>query len=292
VTPTADSPVGFGVLGGRSFVATAAVIPAIEESSWARLVAVGSRGGLVSYDDVLADPDVDVVYLPLPNGMHAEWTERAAAAGKHVLCEKPLASTADEAEQMVSVCRAAGVRLFEAWMTPFSPPWATAIDEARACQVDRIDTRFTFTIEPGNDHNYRWDPAQGGGALLDVGIYVLGPAVALWGPEPERVEATSHTTPRGVDVTTEMELKWSGNRICRSLVSFELPEAQELRLRGTDCDLRLDGDAHTGVAGTYRRMVEAVAHDIRDITTHPRPIEDAVAMLRLIDRIRTAAEHG
>lgn len=290
MTTPADPPVGFGVLGGRSFVANAAVIPAIEESARARLVAVGSRIGPVSYDDVLSDPGVDVVYLPLPNGMHLEWTERAAAAGKHVLCEKPLAPTASEAEQMLAACREADVCLFEAWMTPFSPPWAAALETARSGHVDRIDTRFTFTIDGAHSDNYRWDPDQGGGALLDVGIYVLGPAVELWGAQPETVEATAQWTEGGVDLTTEIDLTWSGSRTCHALVSFGLPEAQQLRLRGPGCDLELDGNVHTGVAGTYRNMIEAVARDLRGKEPYPRSAEDAIAMLRLIDRIRVLSK--
>ncbi len=265
---------GFGVLGGRSFVATKAVIPAIESAAGARLVSVGSRrhpdGGTVSYEAVLANPEVDVVYLPLPNGIHAEWTQRAAAAGKHVLCEKPLAPTAEQAAGMVAACVDAGVTLFEAWMTPFSPPWADTIERARAADIEHITTRFTFTIGPGQEGNYRWDPRQGGGALLDVGIYALGPAVALWGPEPESVEVEIETAPTGVDLTTSMRLTWPGGRTLDSLVSFALPEAQELRVIGPDFDIALTGDAHTGIEGTYTRMIEAVVADIDGTTPFPQ----------------------
>lgn len=281
-------PVGFGVLGGRSFVATRAVIPAIEASEHAWLAAVGSRAGTTSYNDVLADPDVEVVYLPLPNGLHAEWTTRAAAAGKHVLCEKPLAATAKQAAAMVTACAAAGVKLFEAWMTPFSPPWAEAIERSRVGGVDHITTRFTFTIDPGDENNYRWDPLQGGGALLDVGIYALGPIVTLWGSEPDEISAETELTADGVDLTTRCELRWNDGRTSSSVMSFAMSEAQELRLSGRDLDLRLSGDAHTGVDGTYQRMIDAVCADIRGETGFPRPIDDAVAMLRLIERIRTA----
>ncbi len=284
---------GFGVLGGRSFVATKAVIPAIERAAGARLVSIGSRhhpeGGTVSYEDVLANPDVDVVYLPLPNGMHAEWTQRAAAAGKHVLCEKPLAPTAEQAAGMVATCVDRGVKLFEAWMTPFSPPWADTIDRAKGAAGERVTTRFTFTIGPENEGNYRWDPCQGGGALLDVGIYALGPAVALWGPEPEAVAAEIEYAATGVDLTTSLHLTWPGGRTLDSLVSFALPEAQELRIVGPDLDIQLIGDAHTGIEGTYTRMIEAVVADIDGTTPFPRPIDDSVAMARLIDRILAAA---
>lgn len=281
--------IGFGVLGGNSFVANAAVIPAIHAAARAELVAVGSRSGALSYDDVLADPAVDIVYIPLPNGMHVEWTARAAAAGKHVLCEKPLAPTAADAAEMISVCAAAGVELFEAWMTPFSPPWAAAVDDARSADATLITSRFTFTIGPGNESNYRWDPTQGGGALLDVGIYTLGAAVELWGADPTTVSAKVEATPRGVDLTSTYTLTWNDGRVCSSVVSFAMPEAQELRISGPDFDRTLTGNAHTGVEGTYTRMIDAVCHDLAGTAPFPRRIDDSVAMLSLIERIRQAA---
>lgn len=279
--------VGFGVLGGNSFVANAAVIPAIKSSARAEVVAVGSRGGSASYEDVLADSDVHVVYIALPNGLHAEWTAKAAAAGKHVLCEKPLAPGAGEAMQMIDACADAGVRLFEAWMTPFSPPWAEAIAAARAAGVTEIRSRFTFTIGPGNETNYRWDLAQGGGALLDVGIYALGPAVELWGPDPTIVTAAVQRTEGGIDLTTACMLTWADGQTCDVVVSFGLPEAQELHLTGPGFDRTLTGNAHTGVDGTYTRMIDAVCEDLTGGAPFPRPIEEAVAMLRLIERIRS-----
>lgn len=282
------TPVGFGVLGANSFVANAAVLPAIEASASTRLVSVGSRSSATGYDDVLRDPDVEVVYLPLPNGMHAEWTARAAHAGKHVLCEKPLAPTATEAASMVAICAEAGVSLWEAWMTPFSPPWSDAIEHARAHGVDRVETTFTFTIGPDNDDNYRWNPEQGGGALLDVGIYGLGPAVELWGPDPERIDAEVTMCDRGVDLTVSASLRWSHGGSASTLLSFALPERQHLHLRGPEFDLELVGTAHTGVDGTYQRMIEAVARDVRGLAPFPRPAADAVAMIGLLDRIRAA----
>lgn len=279
--------VGFGVLGGNSFVANAAVIPAIKASRVAELVAVGSRGESTNYDDVLADPGVDVVYIALPNGLHAKWTAKAAAAGKHVLCEKPLAPRASEAAEMIAACTDARVRLFEAWMTPFSPPWADAVSAARAARVTHIASRFTFTIGPGNETNYRWDPTQGGGALLDVGIYALGPAVELWGSNPEVVTTTAEETASGVDLTTTCTLTWADGQICDVIVSFGLPEAQELRLTGPAFDRTLTGNVHTGVDGTYTRMIDAVCDDLTGQVPFPRAIEDAVAMLRLIERIQS-----
>lgn len=277
------------MIGGNSFVANAAVIPAIEAAEQAHLVRVGSRTGSTTYQDVLDDPAVDVVYLPLPNGLHEVWTERSAAAGKHVLCEKPLSSSPVEAVRMIRTCQEAGVKLFEAWMTPFSPPWADVVAAAREAGVNEITGRFTFTIEPGNEANYRWDPAQGGGALLDVGIYALGAAVALWGPQPESVVSNIVATSAGVDLTTKATLTWPTGETCHILVSFGLPEAQELHLSGPGFDRSLSGNVFTGVDGTYTRMIDAVAADLAGTTPFPRPVNDAVAMLELIERIREAA---
>ncbi|HEX2851050.1 MAG TPA: Gfo/Idh/MocA family oxidoreductase, partial [Acidimicrobiales bacterium] len=127
-------PVRWGVLAATATIARHAVLPALAESPKCRLVAVASAsqpaGGyeafgaervLASYDAVVEDPDVEAVYIPLPNSLHAEWAIRAARAGKHVLCEKPLATSAVEASAMAEACDEAGVLLMEAYMTPFHP---------------------------------------------------------------------------------------------------------------------------------------------------------------------------
>lgn len=313
--------VGFGVLGGRSFIGTAAVMPAIDAAERAVLTAVAARSGPVDerwsnkevadYDDVIAHPEVDVVYIALPNGQHRQWTERAAAAGKHVLCEKPLAANADEAAAMAAVCRAAGVELFEAWMTPFGPRWATAMKLARSGElgtITSVETAFTFTIAAGNETNYRWDPTEGGGALLDVGIYALGPAVALFGPDPVTITARADHR-GGVDVTTEATLTWPDDRMASFVVSFERDEAQRLRITGERGSIEIADEAHTGnpeatdvivvidgvlehrtVAGRdpYLGMVDAVVEALRGDRPWSRTPEKAIDLLRLLDRIAVA----
>jgi predicted dehydrogenase len=252
-------PVGVGVIGARSMVATRAVMPAIDASNAARLVAVSSLGGPVpepwgrldagSYDDVLHHPDVEAVYIPLPNGMHRDWVERAAAAGKHVLCEKPLAPTVADAEAMAAACDAAGVMLVEAWMTPFDARWRAAIDTAKRGvlgSVLDIDASFTFTIGADADGNYRWSPNQGGGALLDVGIYCLGPIVELWGPHPDVIDATALWHPTGVDSRTEATLSWADGREARIRCSFVDAEEQRIEIIGVEASLIIAADAHTG----------------------------------------------
>jgi len=313
-------PVGFGVIGARSYVATRAVIPAIRSSASARLVAVASRGGPVaaalesldagSYEAVLAHPDVEAVYIPLPNGLHREWAERAAAGGRHVLCEKPLAPTASDAEAMLDAAGRAGVLLGEAWMTPFQPRWQRALAMAVSGElgaVRHVRAEFTFTIAPDRTANYRWDPDQGGGALLDVGIYCLGPAVELWGPAPVAVSASSARAPSGVDATTAAWLDWGDGRTASMLASFELPERQLIEITGTAGRLVIDDRAHTGGAGAtalellrrdgshetlrlpdvdpYERMVSAFAGTVRNLAPWSRTRTDIVGMARLLDRI-------
>jgi predicted dehydrogenase len=316
--------VGFGVIGSGSMVAQRAVLPALDVSDRAHLVAHCSLSAsssdrwadraLPGYDDVIHHPDVEVVYIPLPNAMHAEWVARAAAAGKHVLCEKPLALDADEARAMLEGCEAAGVRFAEAWMTPFDPRWRATfdlVDDGLIGDVTRIEARFTFTIGPHRADNYRWSPTLGGGALLDVGIYCLGGAVRLWGYDPESIESTRSAAPSGVDASSDVRLTWPGGRTATVRCSFIDAEQQLLRITGDLGTLQLDELAHTGgLAATdirhidadgaervlsvesgdpYLAMIDAFAASVRGTEVWPRPVEDSARMLALLGRIRRAA---
>ena len=331
-----EVPLGIGVLGAGSFVAQRAVLPAIAAAPTCRLVAAASRSGAVpepwagaavdDYDDVLAHPDVEAVYLPLPNGMHREWTERAAAAGKHVLCEKPLAPDAETARAMVDTCRDAGVLLAEAWMTPFHRRYADVLERARRGDLGEllaVDASFRFTIGPEASGNYRWDADQGGGALLDVGIYCLGPIVELLGDDPIGMEARQRRR-RGVDAATTAVLDFDGGARGSLVCSFVDDERQQLSISGTEGSLTIGDEAFTGgvadtsvtaVAGPpvdgpadgpatappasstfdvegndpYRAMVEAFADAVRGRSPWPRPAERSVELLELLDRIRRAA---
>lgn len=293
------------------------------------MAAIASRSGSVDqrwshvevehYDAVVQHPDVDAVYIPLPNGMHLPWTERAAAAGKHVLCEKPLAGDLDEARQMVAACDDAGVLLAEAWMTPFDSRWAEAIERARSGVVGDVDAQhhqFTFTIGPEGRTNYRWDPDQGGGALLDVGIYTVGTAVELWGADctVERVERVMSAD--GVDATTAATLRWPDGRGASIRCSFIEDEAQHARFLGLDGRMSLDHAAFTSgheldhqividrgepdrepeivevaSGNPYLGMIEAFAAAVLGHAEWPRPIERSIELLELLDRIRTTPSH-
>lgn len=295
--------VGIGVIGARSVVATRAVLPAIDESERAHVAAVASNSGAVDerwrhvavddYEAVLQHPGVDAVYIPLPNGLHRRWTERAAAAGKHVLCEKPLAPDAETARRMAVVCGDAGVLLAEAYMTPFHRRYAhllRMVADGAVGQVEHVDARFTFTIGPDAAENYRWDPEQGGGALLDVGIYCLGPIVETFGADPQHIDGGTTTSATGVDAETHAVLTWPGRRHASIHCSFVDDEQQSLTIRGTNATVKLDNQAYTGGDDDdpYLGMVDAFADAVRGRAEWPRPVERSIEMLELIGRIRGA----
>ena len=306
--------VGIGVLGGAAFIANAAVLPAIDAARGVHLTAIASRSGVVAdpwlacavadYDDVLRHPDIDAVYLALPNGLHREWAERAAEQGLAVLCEKPLAPDAVDAEAMAATCAEHGVLLAEAWMTPFGTSWRRTLDDIDPGTVREIDARFTFRIGPDQDHNYRWDPDQGGGALLDVGIYTTGLAVELFGPDLDVVAASGggrngEPTDTAVDAWTEATLRAPGGAIVTLRCSFVDDEAQTLRVTRHDGGfLELTGTAFTqqpkgpDEVDPYRAMVEAFGDAVAGRAPWPRPAADAVAHLRLLDRIAEARDRS
>ena len=317
---------GWGVIGATSVVATRAVLPALLSSPTAHLTAVASRDGSAAeevagafgadrayarYEDVLADDGVEAVYVPLPNGLHLEWVLRAAEAGKHVLCEKPLACTAAEAREMAAACAAAGVRLMEAYMTPFHPR-AEALSGLLATgalgQVRFARSAFTFPLEDAGNH--RWRPEMGGGALLDLGVYCLTPLVEAGGAPPERMAARAVQAPSGVDSSFSGWLEFPSGMAAAFCASFEAPERQHLELVGTDASALVDTPFAGGAAGTvvrvvhrdgrqevvdapdrdpYLGMVEHFAAVVAGEAEPRRTPDDSGAMLGLMDELRAEA---
>ena len=228
---------------GAAGIAIDAVLPAIAKSKNGRVVAIASRdpqrsrklaetypGAQApdSYDALLADPAVDAVYIPLVNSLHKEWTLRALAAGKHVLCEKPLAMNAQEAEEMASAAESAGKHLMEAFMYRFHPRTRDFVEALRDPMY--VQASFGFTLR--DKANYRLDARLGGGALLDVGCYVVSVARWILG-EPSHVFARSRLV-EGVDMTTSALLQFPGGQTAAVWASFESPEDQELTVVGRE----------------------------------------------------------
>jgi predicted dehydrogenase len=322
--PPAASPVGWGVIGATSQVARKAVLPAIVASPGASLVAVasesaedggagcfGPRRAHRAYAAVLDDPEVEAVYVPLPNSLHREWVVRAAAAGKHVLCEKPLAPTTVDAEVMAAACEAGRVVLGEAYMTPFHPRTATLealVASGRLGALRFARAAFTGVLDRRDDH--RWRPEMGGGALLDVGIYCLAPVLAAAGRTPARVEASATLAKSGVDASFAGWLDFGDGFTATIECSFDAPERQLLEIVGTEAAVVVDRAYTPGLADTtiafrrrdgrvgeivaagadpYRAMIEHFQAVVRGVAAPRRSCAASITLLSVLERLRAAA---
>lgn len=308
------------MLGATSRVARLAVLPALAASPTARLVCVSSRsqpagsyatfGALrcaPTYEAVLADLEVEALYVPLPNSLHREWVLAALAAGRHVLCEKPLACNGSEARELAAA--AAGVVLMEAYMTPFHPRSAAVANLVAAGGLGPL--RFAHAAFRGvlADGDHRWRPDMGGGALLDLGIYTLAPILAAAGGAPDAVAAAARSTAEGVDASFSAWLRF-GDATAAIECSFEAPERQWLELAGTEASLSLEraftpgpGDTtfdlrsrdgtvrtvETGGGDPYLGMVEHFAAAVRGHAALRRGPEASVALAVLLDDLAAAA---
>jgi D-xylose 1-dehydrogenase (NADP+, D-xylono-1,5-lactone-forming) len=210
----AERKMRWGILSTAN-IGRAAVIPAIKSSKNAEVVAVASRDrqkgiefadlmgipkSYGSYEALLDDPDIDAVYIPLPNSLHYEWTLKAARAGKHILCEKPLAISAAQCLEMDAAARESGVLLMEAFMYRFHPRIESLIGQVQAGALGplhMIQSSFTFKLTRPDNIRLRAD--LGGGALMDVGSYCVNISRTLAGGEPEAVQAIATWTGTGVD---------------------------------------------------------------------------------------------
>jgi predicted dehydrogenase len=265
-----------------------------------------------SYEALLADEDVDAVYNPLPNGLHAAWSERAADHGKHVLCEKPLAVDADEARALFDHCEAQGVTLMEAFMYRFHPRTerAVGIVENDLGPVRSVDAAFSFRLDDETD--IRLDPALAGGSVMDVGCYAIS-AVGLFAGEPDRVSAQT-TDPRGTGVDTGMAAVLGfDDATARVASGFDRAESQYYRVETTDGWLQADPafgvepdeavtlrwhvDGRTVVeefapVDHYQSQVEAFAAAAAD-GTEPRVTRaETLRTMRTIDAVYESAATG
>jgi xylose dehydrogenase (NAD/NADP) len=210
----------WGIMGCAN-IAKHSVIPGIQKSKHNQVVAIASRTlataqqtaeqlniptAYGSYEELLQDEQIDAVYIPLPNHLHKEWTLKAAAAGKHVLCEKPIALTADEAAEMIAACQDAGVHLAEAFMYRHHPRYQLLKEVIASGDIGEIRAiRGSFTFNSSANHgNVRFKQEWGGGSVYDVGCYPITAARLLLEQEPEAVTAHAFFSPEhdNVDMMT------------------------------------------------------------------------------------------
>ena len=237
-----------------------------------------------SYDAVLEDREVDAVYIPLVNNLHKTWTLRALAAGKHVLCEKPLAMNAAEAQEMASAATTSRRLLMEAFMYRFNPRVQEFV--ARLAAPLHVQASFGFTLDA--EDNYRFAAPLGGGALLDVGCYAVNVSRWILG-EPIDVIAHMHEA-HGVDMTTTALLVFPENRTSSVFASFESAEHQEVTVITHDDVHRLERPFNPldDPIQQYRLMVESFADSVLDDRPVAIPPNESIANMRVIDQIRAA----
>ncbi|WP_436771874.1 Gfo/Idh/MocA family protein [Yinghuangia sp. YIM S09857] len=289
---------------------------AAETESGAGTGAVQAYG---SYAELVDDPAVDAVYIATPHAQHRHVAELAFAAGKAVLCEKPLAATCADAEAIVEQARAAGLFLMEAMWMRFNPVIRRAreiVASGTIGDVRSITASFGFPA-PFDPAHRLWDPAQGGGALLDLGIYPVALAHLFLGT-PERVEVTGSLASSGVDAEAELSMSWPGGvratletsllnlqpmagQITGTLgrVDFDPPFHATSRLSvhvgtGTDTNTEAEADTQTEefTAEGPREALAAELREVRDLVRAGRtespvvPLDDTLAVLRLLEDAR------
>lgn len=312
-----------------------AVIPAIQRSQNGEVTVIASRTlenarraadaagiprALGSYEELVESPDVDAVYIPLPNNLHKEWTIRAAQAGKHILCEKPLALNAAEVEEMIAAADRYRVLLIEAFMYRFHPQFARLqelIAGGAIGQVKMVRSAFCFQMS-NPETNIRMKPELGGGALMDVGCYCVNMARLVAGTEPVEVMASADYAASGVDETLVAMLRFPNDVRAHFDCSFRTDYREHLEVQGTahrvdlprpikpgsraaEIYLRYDETDTTSpnaslltapAANHYRLMVHQFATAVLDGTPLPYLPEDGLANMRVIDALYESARTG
>jgi predicted dehydrogenase len=321
-------PLRIGVLGAARIAPAALITPArsvpevavaaVAARNRERAQAFAAKHGIARVHDdyaaLLADPEIDAIYNPLPNNLHCEWTVRALAAGKHVLCEKPFASNAAEAESMAAAAARAGRVLMEAFHYRYHPLAAKMIETAQdgtLGRVQRIETAMCIPLPlPGN---IRYDLALGGGATMDVGAYAVHMMRHLAGAEPTVLQAEPRLASPRVDRSMIAEVSFEDGRTGRiqcSLFSLALLKISA-RVIGDKGELLVfnpvapqhgyrfrvrtaSGTRKERFSGppTYEHQLRAFARSVREGTPPITNPADSIATMRVIDAIYVAAGLG
>jgi len=303
-----------------------AMIPALKASEMAEVTAVASRSSLRarrfakdldipqaygSYEALLKDPAIDAVYIPLPNHLHKGWTIKAAQAGKHVLCEKPLALNAAECREMIAASQANNVRLMEAFMYRYHPRIFSALELIRSGKigdVKSIESAFTFRVR--DKKNIRFNSEMGGGALMDVGCYCVNFSRLLAGREPVAVQGRAAWASTGVDEQLSGLLDFGEGLMAQFVCAINMERRQHTLIAGTEGSLTLPDTFNPGIAESAIHqqkdgsdagtlwfdpidVYRLVAEDFMRSMTNSAPsftIDDAVANMRVIEALLISAK--
>lgn len=320
----------WGVLSTAN-IGTGAVIPATQKSERGEVTAIASRDeetaravaaelgipkSYGSYEALLENPDIDAVYNPLPNHLHAEWTMKAAAAGKHVLCEKPLAMSAAQAQEVVAACQEAGVKMTEAFMYRLHPQWVAVREIVASGRLGVLTAVHSFFSYNNTDAtNIRNIAEYGGGAVMDIGCYPINVSRMLFGSEPDDVQSIVYRHPEfGTDTLTSAMLRFGEAQAtftCSTMIEdyqrvhvfgtegrleveipFNAPEDRRHRLfvtHGGDPPVAPDTETiETEAANQYTLQADAFAGAVLDDKDVPLSNADSVANMRVIDAVLAA----
>ena len=326
-------PLRWGILGAAK-IAVEKVIPAMQRGALTEIAAIASRDegraqmvarrhgipkAYGSYEALIADPDIDAIYIPLPNHLHLPWTKAAAEAGKHVLCEKPIGLSADEAREFVALRDRTGVYIQEAFMVWTHPQWRKLAEWCRSGALGAVRGYVgTFSYFNDNPANIRNVAAWGGGGVMDIGCYLILTSRMVFGEEPRRVCALVDRDPEsGVDTLASIMLDYpSGQAI--GMCSMRVTPHQRVQVFGTinraeieipfnapndrPCHLWIDDGRD--VFGSGRRVEPVETCDqytvqgdlfskaILDGTPQPFPLELSVRNMEIIDAVFRSAESG
>ncbi len=330
---TEIAPVRWGVLGVAN-IARKAVIPAMQRSRWSRVVAIASRDesrarsaaeamGIErahgSYDALLADPEVEAVYIPLPNHLHVPWSVRAADAGKHVLCEKPIALSAAAAQHLKSVRDRNRVLIAEAFMVRVHPQWLKTRDLVRSGRIGTLHLvtgHFSYRLHAADNIRNRAD--YGGGVLYDIGCYPIMLSRWLFDSEPTEVLADiHHDAATGVDDLTSGVLRFPAGRASFTCggalvayqrmhvfgtggrieveIPFNAPNDRPCRIIVDDGrDLRGSGAEvfEFPLVDQYALQADRFSEAIRGRVSVPVSLEDSIANMAVIDALFRSEKSG
>jgi predicted dehydrogenase len=321
--------VRWGVLSTAK-IATEKVIPAMKRGRYAEVAAIASRDseraqeaarhlGIAkaygSYEALLEDPEIDAIYNPLPNHLHVPWSLKAIEAGKHVLCEKPIALSAAQAEQLLEGARRhPTLKVMEAFMYRFHPQWQTAkalVDEGRIGEFKTVQSFFAYhNVDPGNIRN---QAEVGGGGLMDIGCYNISLSRFLFGAEPRRVLGImDHDPVFKTDRLTSGILDFPQGTATFTCAT-QLAPYQRVNIVGSDGRVEIEipfnappdkpcriwhqqgGDLREIVleaADQYTLQGDAFSKAVLEDENVPTPLEDAVANMRVIEAVVLSARRG
>ena len=323
------SKVRWGVLS-TAHIGIATVIPAMQQGVYCEIAAIASRDlekgqaeaqrlgiptAYGSYEELLADPDIDAIYNPLPNHLHVPWSIKALEAGKHVLCEKPIAPTAAGAQTLLDAAKQhPNLKIMEAFMYRFHPQWQLARQMVREGKIGTLRTVHSFFSYYNDDpHNIRNIAEVGGGGMLDIGCYNVSLSRFIFGAEPQRVSGIVEFDPRLKTDRLDSGILDFGQGTATFTCSTQLAPYQRVNIFGTTgrIEIEIPFNAPTNrpckmwhqhdseleeilleTCNQYTLQGDLFSQAVLNNTDVPTPLEDALANMRVIEAVFRSSKSG